>query len=104
MYCTGYLIRDLLSKHSLNKIILRKMSAALFLCSTVIVFAGRYVLELLSIDKLANLWDSYDNPVIVLQSIFMFFLFLTVNIKNDRAKKLICIFSAGVLPAYMITD
>ena len=97
---TIYLLARFLKIHHAD-ILFKKTAPLLFISSTILLFLSVCLLSYYKNAFWALKFFSYNNPLIVLSSVFLFFSFYNVSIKSNRYINLI---SGSVLGVYLIHD
>lgn len=100
MYCIGYWINKNLSNKKIN-------SGYLFI-AYIILFILLFLLtdyaEIHNVASITKRVFSYNNPLVIAESVCLFLLFKKILIKDAGVQQLITFFSSAVFSIYLLTD
>jgi len=80
------------------------LGGGIYLVCSALVFAGRYIIEYYGFDSVGTIFNSYSNPVVIVQAIALFSLFKSILFKNEVFQRITVFFSTSTLITYLLTD
>lgn len=100
MYCIGYWLNKRLANKKIN-------SGYLFIVYFILFILLFFLTDYAEIHNMASVTKrvfSYNNPLVMAESVCLFLIFKNIFIKNVGTQKFIAFFSGAVFPIYLLTD